>query len=269
MKKTVAIVAGGGQFPSLLVQRAKELGHRVVAVGFSGQTDLSLKKEADTYHEIHLGQLGRLIKLLKKERVKEVIFAGKIVKPKALWQIRPDLRALKLWRNLRNRHDDHLLRAVAKELENEGLKIVSPTEYLSHLLTPAGILTKKAPTKEQYEDIIFGWAMAKAIGELDIGQCVVVKERTVVAVEAMEGTDATIRRAGELAKDTVVVKVCKPHQDQRLDLPSVGLKTIENMILAQAKVLALEAKKSLFFDREKALSLADESGLVVIGIDDH
>ncbi len=266
MQKCIGIVAGGGQFPFLIAKKAKEFGYKVVAVGLSGQTDSLLAKEVDIYHEIRVGQLGKLIKILKKERAFEVTFAGKINKPKALWDARPDLKAVKLWRSLVSRNDDHILRAVARELETNGLKVVSPTKYLEFLLTPKGVLTKRKPSREQWEDIIFGWGIAKAVGELDIGQCVVVKDRAVVAVEAMEGTDATICRAGELIKGAVVIKVCKPKQDIRFDLPSVGIKTIESMIKAGAKVLAIEAGKSLFFDREKAIQLADKAGIVVIGI---
>ncbi len=268
MRKCIGIVAGGGQFPMLLARKAREMGHKVVVVGLSGHTNHLLAKEVDIYHEIRIGQLAKLIKILREEGAFEVTFAGRIHKPKALWEACPDLKALKLWRSLVNRNDDHILRAVAKELETNGLRVVSPTKYLDFLLTPSGVLTKKAPTKEQWEDIIFGWGIAKAVGELDIGQCVVVKDRAVIAVEAMEGTDATIQRAGKLIKGAVVVKVCKPGQDIRFDLPSVGLETIESMIKAGAKVLAIEAEKSLFFDRERALHLADQADMVVIGIKD-
>jgi DUF1009 family protein len=266
MAKVVGIVAGGGQFPLLLARSVKQKGHRVAAVGLSGQTSEALASQVDFYREIHVGQLGKLIKLLKGAGVEEVVFAGRVKKPRSVLEARPDLRALKVWRRLRSRNDDHILRAVAEELEAEGLRVVSATEYLDFLLTPEGVLTRRRPTKEEYQDIVFGWSMAKAIGELDIGQCVVVKERVVIAVEAMEGTDATILRAGSLVKEAVVVKVCKPRQDTRFDLPSVGKGTIKTMLEAGARVLALEAGKSLFFDREEALALADEAGLTIVGL---
>ncbi len=262
----VAIVAGGGQFPVLVAQGAKKKGAQVVVIGLAGQVDRDLASHATVYEEIKLGQLGKLLKLCKELGVEEVVFAGKVRKPASLWDIRPDLQALKLWQRLRSRNDDQLLRAVAEEIEAQGFKVVSPTHYLDDLLTPEGVLTQRAPTKEEEEDIRFGWEMAKAIGRLDIGQCVVVKDRMVVAVEAMEGTDATILRAGDLAKGVVVVKVCKPQQDTRFDLPAAGLQTILSLKQAQGRVLVLEAGRSLFFDREQALALADQAGICVVGL---
>ncbi len=262
----VGIVAGGGQFPALVAQGVKRKGGQAVIIGLAGQVNQELASQATVYQEIKLGQLGKLLKLLKKFGVEEVVFAGKVRKPSSLWHVRPDLQALKLWQRLRNRNDDQLLRAVAAALEAQGFKVVSPTKYLDDLLTPEGVLTKRSPTKEEREDIRFGWQMAKAIGKLDIGQCVVVKDRMVVAVEAMEGTDATILRAGQLARDVVVVKVCKPQQDTRFDLPAAGIQTILTLQKAGARVLALEAGRSLFFDREESLALANEAGITVIGL---
>ena len=155
---------------------------------------------------------------------------------------------------------------MAEEIEKLGIKVISPTKFMPEILTPVGVLTKKKPSPAQWEDIIYGFGIAKALGELDIGQCVIVKDRMVVAVEAIEGTDATIERAGKLVEDTVVVKVFKPQQDPRFDLPSAGLQTILTMKKARAKVLALEARRSLFFEREKALSLANKLGIVVVGV---
>ena len=267
---SVALLAGRGLYPYLFAQRVKELGKRLVVISFPDHEEPILKELADQFFKIHFGQLGRLIRLLKRERVKEVALAGAIDKPQALWKARPDVKALSLWRKLKNRHDDHLLRAIATKIEKEtGARVISPTVYLPELLTPRGVLTRKRPSKEQWEDIVFGYSMAKALGELDIGQCVVVARKMVVAVEAMEGTDATIRRAGEILKDTVVVKVFKPKQDFRFDLPSAGPQTIETMIEASARVLVLEAGRSLFFERERALALADEAGMVVIGVGDE
>ncbi len=265
---TVGIVAGGGQFPRLVAEELRKRALKVVIIGLRGQTDQRLLECADVYEEIGLAQLGKLLRLLKRHRVDEVIFAGKVKKPSSLWQARPDLSALKLWHKLRSRNDDQLLRAVASELENQGFKVVSPTRYLDSILTPQGVLTKRAPTQDEWEDIRFGWEIAKAVGNLDIGQCVVVKERIVVAVEAMEGTDATILRAGTLAKDTVVIKICKPIQDRRFDLPSVGKGTIASMIKAQAKVLCIEAKQSLFFDQKEAIKQADQVGIAIVGVCD-
>ena len=262
----IALVAGEGLYPYLFAERVKSLGHRLTIITFSGYQTEGLVPLADAFYEIRIGQLGRLLRLLKREKVEEVAFAGAINKPRALWEARPDWRAWLLWRRLKARHDDHILRGVAEEIERLGIRVISPTVYLPELITPEGVLTRRRPTRNQWEDVIFGYSMAKALGELDIGQCLVVKDKMVVAVEAMEGTDATIRRAGDLVQEAVVVKVCKPKQDPRFDLPSAGARTIETMLEAGAKVLVLEAKRSLFFERERALALADEAGMVVIGV---
>ena len=263
----VGIVAGGGQFPLLCARAVREAGGRVVAACHRGETDPRLESEAHVSRWFHLGQLGRLLGFFRKEGVEEVIFAGTIAKRRIFFDVRPDLRALALWRRLGSRLDDNLLKAVASELEGEGFQVVSATRYLHDLVTPRGVLSRRAPSREEWEDIRFGWRIAKEIGRLDIGQCVVVKERTVLAVEAMEGTDATIRRGGELARGgAVVVKVCKPHQDLRFDLPSLGVATIETMAQAGAAVLAVEAGRSLFFDRGEALELARRRGVAVVGL---
>ncbi len=264
--RKVALIAGGGQYPLLFAKAVKKAGKPLLVITFKGQGNTDLVKLADEYYEIPITQFGKLLEILKKSNTEEVALAGHIRKNKAILTARPDRKTFSLWRKLKTRNDDEILRAVAREIEEIGVKVISPTKYLPELLTPEGVLTRKKPTSAQIEDVIYGFAMAKAIGELDIGQCVVVKDRMVVAVEALEGTDATIKRAGTLMKDTVVVKVFKPSQDPRFDLPSVGLKTIESMIEAKARVLALEAGRSLFFDREKALSLADKVGIVVVGV---
>jgi len=238
----------------------------LVVFALKGEELPNLRPFADRYHEIPIARFGKLLKLIRKEGVKEIAFAGHIRKSKAIRFARPDLKAILLWQKLQTRNDDEILRAVAREIEKTGARVISPTKYLPHLLTPAGILTTRKPSPSQWEDIVYGFSVAKALGELDIGQCVVVKDKMVVAVEALEGTDATIDRAGKLARDTVVVKVFKPHQDPRFDLPSAGLQTILSMKNAGAKVLALEAGRSLFFEREKALSLAQEAGIVVVGV---
>ncbi|MDL1962237.1 MAG: UDP-2,3-diacylglucosamine diphosphatase LpxI, partial [Deltaproteobacteria bacterium] len=198
----------------------------------------------------------------------EAIFAGSITKTRIFKDVRPDLRAINLWRSLDNRLDDGILRSIAAELEQEGIQILSSTVLLKELLVPSGVLTGCKPSKSQWEDIHFGWELAREIGRLDIGQCLVVKDRAVLAVEAIEGTDQTIRRGGQLGgSGAVVIKVCKPTQDTRFDLPSVGVGTIEQMIRAKASVLAVEAGRTLFFNRDSTVDLADRSSIAVVGID--
>lgn len=261
----LGIIAGGGQFPLLVAGAAKKLGIHVVAVAHLGETDESLADIAQETEWIRLGQLGQLIKLLRKRGVSRAIMAGTIKKRRMFENIRPDIKGLSLISKLAVFHDDDILSAVSKEFSKEGIEIVSSTEFLPDLIAPVGCLTKRRPTRDEREDIELGWKIAKEIGLLDIGQCVVVRQKTVLAVEAIEGTDETILRGGRLGREkAVVVKVSKPKQDLRFDVPSVGPGTIETMSKVKASVLAVEAGKSLMFEREKMLSMADSQGISVI-----
>ncbi len=263
----IGLVAGGGKFPVLFAREAASQGYDVICVAHVGESDPVLEEVCHRLYWIRLGQLGRLIKILKKEKIPEVAFLGRITKTRMFRDVRPDLQALLLWRKIKDRQDDAILRAVAQELEKEGIQVIESTRFLKDLLMPSGVLTHKRPSAEQWEDIAFGYRMARAIGELDIGQCVVVKDRTVLAVEAIEGTDETIRRGGRLCgQGAVVVKVVKPQQDRRFDLPSVGLKTIETMAEVRAEVLAVEADEALFFDRAEAIALANKLGICIVGV---
>ncbi len=263
----IGIVAGGGQFPLLFARAVRQQGFRVVAAAHEGETAAALADEVDALTWVKLGQLGRIITFLKKEQATEAVLVGSIRKINIFRDVRPDLKGLGLWNKIDTRQDDAILRAVAGELEKEGITIVPSTRHVPDLLFPQGILGKKKPKKAQSEDIRFGWTMARQIGKLDIGQCVVVRNRTVLAVEAIEGTDAAIRRGGGLGREeTVVVKVKKPNQDFRFDLPSVGLTTISTMAEASAKVLAVEAGCSLLFDREEVIKSADRAGIILVGV---
>lgn len=267
MEKNIGIIAGGGQFPKLFIDAAKKAGRRVVVIGHKGETLDSVAKAADAVCWVKLGQLGKLISFFKSEGVKETVFLGTITKTKIFRDVLPDFKALTLWNKIDRKQDDAILRAIAKTLENEGIKVLESTLYLSHLLFPEGVLTKAKPNKQQRADITFGWQNARAIGAMDIGQCVVVRNCSVVAVEAIEGTDATILRGGQLAKEKcVVVKVRKPGQDFRFDLPATGVKTIETIAHVQGSVLAVEAGQSLLFDREQMIQKANEAGIVVVGV---
>ncbi len=264
---SIGILAGGGQFPFLFVKAAQKAGRRVVVVAHKGETEQRAADLADTAIWIKLGQLGKVISFFKSEGVRETVFLGTIKKTKIFRDIMPDLKAITLWNKIDRKQDDAILRAIATTLENEGIKVIESTYYLRHLLFPQGVLTKKKPNKKQRQDIEFGWQIARAIGELDIGQCVIVRDMTVLAVEAIEGTDAAILRGGKLAREkVVVVKVRKPGQDFRFDLPATGLKTIEILKSVNGAVLAVEAGQSLIFDREKMIRAADEAGIIVVGV---
>lgn len=266
-KAPVGIIAGGGQFPLMFARAAHGRGRQVVAVGHQGETAPELETEAERFTWVKLGQLGKIISFFKKHGVTETVFVGTITKTRIFRDVWPDLKGLALWRKIDVRQDDAILRAIAATLEDEGIKVIESTCYLGELLFPAGVLTRRRPGREQGEDIRFGFRMAKEMGRLDIGQCVVVRERTVLAVEAIEGTDAAIRRGGGLGrKEVVVVKVRKPNQDFRFDLPATGVGTIRTMHEAGAAVLAVEAGQSLIFDREAMIREADRAGIVVVGV---
>jgi DUF1009 family protein len=237
----------------------------VVAVAFSEETDPSLVRRVNRIVWIKLGQLGQLIKALKENGVRKALMAGAITKKRMFEKISLDSRGLAMMNKLEVLHDDGILRAIAGELAKEGIEIVSSTLYLPELLAPPGCLTKKSPTKEEREDVQFGWKVAKEIGRLDIGQCTVVRRKTVLALEAMEGTDEAILRGGRLAKEkAVVVKVSKPKQDLRFDVPSVGLETVNVMAQVKVSVLAVEAGKTLMFDKSKMIAHADKVGISIV-----
>lgn len=263
----IGIIAGGGQFPLLFAQAVRRHGLKVYAAAHQGETDETLADKVDALQWVRLGQLGKIIDFFKKEGVIKTVFIGSITKTNIFRDVRPDLKGLGLWNKIDIKQDDSILRAIADRLAKDGIEVVASTSYVPELIFPQGILTRKKLTKEQKNDIVFGWKIARAMGGLDIGQCVVVRNQTVLAVEAIEGTDAAIRRGGTLGKEkAVVVKLKKPNQDLRFDLPAVGEKTIVSMLEVKAAVLAVEAGYALFFDRESVIQAADAAGLVVVGV---
>jgi DUF1009 family protein len=267
--KNIGIIAGAGQFPLLFIEAARRAGRKVVVVAHKNETSEVVAGAADAVCWVKLGQLGKMIKFLKDQEVGEAVFLGAITKTRIFRDVLPDLKGIALWSTIDVKQDDAILRAVAGALEKEGILVRDSTLYLRDLLFPKGVLTRKKPSKGQREDIAFGWKHARAIGSLDIGQCVVVRNLTVAAVEALEGTDAAILRGGSLVKEkAVVVKVKKPGQDFRFDLPATGLTTIENLKSVEGAVLAVEAGQSLLFDREMVLAAADKAGIVVVGVEE-
>ena len=262
--RRVGLIAGGGQFPLLFAHAARQAGVEVVAVGFDGETDPILVKYVAEFHMLKLGQLNRMIKAFLKAGITHAAMAGTINKTRLYARIRPDWRAVKFLNKMRNNKDDFLLRGLAEELESEGISIEPSTLFLPSLLAPKGVLTRRKPNRREEYDVDFGWHMAKAIGHLDIGQCLVVKDRAVLAVEGIDGTDATILRGGRLCGDgAIVVKVSKPIQDLRFDVPAVGYDTIETMKRVNARVLVVEAGRTLIFDRDKMIDAADNAGISI------
>ncbi|MCI5147756.1 MAG: LpxI family protein, partial [Candidatus Electrothrix sp. AR3] len=257
-------------FPLLFTQAAQEQDRKVVAVCHHNETSSELERWADASCWVKLGQLGKIIRFFHDQGVCETVFCGTITKTRIFKDILPDLKGLTLWNKIDTRLDDAILRAVAGALEEEGIKVIASTCYLEHLFFPQGILGKKKLSKEHLADIRFGWKIAREIGRLDIGQCVVVREGSVLAVEAIEGTDAAIKRGGELASSgAVVVKMKKPDQDFRFDLPATGIKTIETLASVQGAVLAVEAEQSLLFDSEAMIAAANRAGIVVVGVKEN
>ena len=265
----IGIIAGGGQFPLLFAKAAHSQGLKVYAAAHQGETDETLEDHVERLQWVKLGQLGKIIDFFKQEEVKKAVFIGSITKINIFRDVRPDLKGLGLWNKINIKQDDAILRAVADRLEKDGIEVVASTGYVPELLFPKGILTRKKPTKDQMSDIVFGWEIARSLGNLDIGQCVVVRNKTVLAVEAIEGTDAAILRGGSLGKEkAVVVKLRKPNQDLRFDLPAIGMKTIDTMKEVHASVLAVEAEYALFFDRESVIQAANNAGIVIVGIEE-
>jgi len=266
----IGLIAGGGQFPLLFAQAARKQGRSVVAVAHVNESHPALQEAVDRICWVKLGQLGKIIKFFKKNGVEEAVFVGTITKTRIFKDILPDIKGLTLWNKIDVRQDDAILRAVAGSLEQEDIQVLASTIYLEHLLFPKGILTRKKPSNEEIEDIRFGWKIAREIGRMDIGQCVVVRERSVLAVEAIEGTDAAITRGGQLAgRKAVVVKLRKPGQDFRFDLPATGTTTIGTLAQVQGAVLAVEAGQSLLFDRDDMVAAAEKAGIVVVGVQEE
>ncbi len=263
----IGLIAGNGRFPIIFAENARKLGYAVSAVAHVGETVPELEQAVDRIHWIRIGQFNKLIRALKHDGVRQAVMLGGIKKTHVFSDVRPDLRAIALFSRLKVWKDDGILRAIAEEIESEGIRIRESTFGLREILAPVGELSKRRPTKKEREDIEFGWAMAKEIGQLDIGQCVVVKDRVVVAVEAVEGTDEAIRRGGALArKGAVVIKRSKPQQDLRFDLPAVGPRTIDAMQEVKASVLAVEADKTILLDREDLLTQANRAGIAIVGV---
>lgn len=266
----IGLIAGGGQFPSLFARKAAQSGYDVIAAGFHSETDKSLAAEVKELKWLYLGQINKLIKYFKSHGVSEAVMLGSVQKANIFKDIRPDLKALAFIAKTARTHDDNILTSFADLLDKEGIRLRPSTFLLPELISPKGCWTRRKPDKAETRDIHQGWRLAKAVGKLDIGQCLVISNGTVLAVEAIDGTDATILRGGTLARGNgaVVVKLSKPSQDLRFDLPSSGSQTIETMHESGATVLALEAGKSLSFDREEMITLADRYHISIMALDD-
>jgi hypothetical protein len=283
----LGLIAGNGRFPFLLLDAARAQGLAVTVAAIREEADAEIDRRAAadrsiSVHWLSLGELSRLIEVFHKEGVTRAVMAGQVKHKQIFSSIRPDWRLAKLLLNLRTRNTDMLLGAVAKVLGDEGIELISSTAFLEPLLATEGVLTDRAPDEEERKNIEYGLAVAQAVAAFDIGQTVVVAAQACVAVEAMEGTDAAIERAGALmrtmeqndgdegaastlARQLTIVKVAKPKQDMRFDVPVIGIRTVETMIRAGATCLSVEAGRTLLFDREALLGRAGAAGIAIVG----
>ncbi len=265
MEKRIGLIAGSGQFPIIFAREAHKNGYKIYAVAHLNETRPDLENYIDEIKWVYLGQLNKIIKFFSSNSVKQAVMAGAIKKTRMFRNVRPDLKTIGILAGIKNTHDDRVLRAFADALEKAGILIKESTFLLPGLLAPEGCWTKRKPTRSENEDIKIGWQLAKEIGRLDIGQCVVVAGGSVLAVEAIDGSDATIKRGGNLASgDAVVVKVCKPGQDFRFDVPAIGVQTIKVMDASGVNVLVIEAGKAVVFDRQEMINAADELGISIV-----
>ena len=262
-----ALIAGNGQFPFLVLEAAREQGVEMSVIGIKEEAAPGLAEVAGHIHWISLGELGRLLELLKAERVNRVVLAGQVRHNKLYSAIPPDSLLKRVLGSLKRKNTNALLGAFVKMLEARGIHVLDSTEFLKPLLAEAGSLTRREPDPDERADLEYGREVARRIADLDLGQTVVVRECACIAVEAMEGTDAVIERAASLShgKRLAVVKVARPRQDMRFDVPVVGVKTIEVMRRSNATALGVDAERTLLFEREKLLELANEAGIAITG----
>ena len=260
----LGLIAGNGQFPFLVVEGARKAGAHVAVAAIREETDPEIERVADNVTWVGVGQLGKMLRFFKSEGVEKAIMAGQVRHVQIFSSSIPDLRMVKMLLRLPRKNTDALIGAVANELANEGIELIDSTYFLKDHLPEVGSLTKRAPDAREQGDIEYGLEVAHEIARLDLGQTIVVRDRACVAIEAMEGTDAVIRRAGELARGRLtVVKIAKPDQDMRFDVPVVGLSTIQTMIEAGATCLCLTAGKTLMFERNDLVRLANQNRIAI------
>jgi DUF1009 family protein len=267
---TLGLIAGDGTFPREIAQAARRQGRSVAAVAFRDLTAPALEAEVSRLCWLRLGEVEPLFAFFRETGVADAVIVGKFSKTflyRELGELRPDARALELLARLEDHRDDSILQLLVRALEEEGVRLAPQAELVPELLAEEGVLSRVRPTREQWRDIAFAWPIAKALGELGIGQSVVVQDRVLLAVEAIEGTDAAIRRAGQLGRPgACVVKVAKPHQDLRFDLPTIGADTLASAVAAQAAVLAFEAHHTVVLERSELVARADAEGVALVAV---
>lgn len=271
----IGLIAGWGRFPVLFAQRATQLGHSVCGIGLKGLASEELRSACTEYHSIGIAKMGRVWRTLLRAGVRDIVLAGKIhkaalLKPRLWMHMIPDWATFRFWyfHRRQDNKDDTLLLGVISEMERRGMRCVSALDYCPELLVKPGVLTRRPPTVQEMEDIQFGWQLAKEMGRLDVGQSVAIRSKAVLAVEAIEGTDRAIRRAGELSQGNpfCVVKVAKPQQDRRFDMPTIGLSTIESLYESGGRALAVEAGETIVVDEPEVILRADRYGIAIVSL---
>ena len=271
----IGLLAGSGRFPILFAHAAQRQGLRVACVAIKYEAALELRGLCDSFQIVGIAKLGGMIRAFRRQGVERIVMAGKVTKnvmytPWRVLQLCPDLRMIQWWYrgDRADNRDDSLLLSIIGEFERDGMTFASALDYCPELLVKDGLLTRRAPTPAEQNDIEFGWKLAKEMGRLDVGQSVAVKEKAALAVEAIEGTDRCIERAGQLCRagGWVLVKVAKPQQDMRFDVPTIGVTTIENLHKARARVLAIEAGRTILLDQPEVIALADRYGLSIVAM---
>ncbi len=261
------LIAGDGSLPVKMAQYAKENGFEVVCISLANDNVNQLKKYCSKVYSCHPGEINRIEKILTDEEIKQATFLGKVHKRVLLQLHKFDSRAIELLKTVQRLNDDEVMLLIVKEFEKHGISVLDQTIFIKNLMVPSGVLGKVKPTEEQMEDVNYGFWLAKEMGKVDVGQSVVIKDKMVMAVEAIEGTDVCIRRGAKLAKkDAVVVKVSKPAQDKRFDIPAVGLRTLKTMKKYKANLLAVEANETIIVEQEKVVKFADDNNIVIMAV---
>jgi len=263
------LIAGNGRFPFLVLEAARSQGIEMVVAAIKEETFPEIEKHAKSVHWMSLGQLGKLIKTFKSEGVNHAIMAGQVKHKQIFSSIIPDLKMIQLLASLATKNTDSLIGAVAKMLESEGIHLMDSTLFLRPLLPDPGVQTRRAPSEEEKRDLDYGYKIARELGRLDLGQSVAVADGACIALEAMEGTDAVIERAASLVNGRMlrVVKLAKPNQDLRFDVPVIGLSTVKLMVRLKVSALAIEARKTLMIDREDLVREADAAGIAIVAVE--
>ena len=261
------LIAGDGSLPVKMAQYAKENGFEVVCISLASDNVNELKKYCSKVYSCHPGEINRIEKILKDEQLKQATFLGKVHKRVLLQLHKFDKRAIELLKSVKRLNDDEVMLLIVREFEKCGVSVLDQTIFIKNLMVPPGVLGKLKPTEEQMEDVNYGFWLAKEMGKVDVGQSVVIKDKMVMAVEAIEGTDVCIRRGSKLAKkNAAVVKVAKPAQDKRFDIPAVGLRTLKTMKKYKANLLAVEANETIIVDQEKVVKFADDNNIVIMAV---